>query len=251
VRAVWAWLGWISAAAVLVLAARRSNADAVRKLPARFLQAPWSLMSLSIGHPNDGWQARARRLRPSRHLAIRDSSRDSSYGHPALVLMLQRSARQVARAARGSVMLVGDLSRRDGGPLSGHRSHQSGRDADVGFYVKDARGKSATPGRFVAFDAEGTARDGSGLRFDDARNWLLLQAWVRDHRAGLSHVFLSRGLRARLLGWASARPAFAKYVPEATRLLKQPDEASVHDDHFHVRISCPTGQDQICREESR
>jgi len=222
-----------------------------RVLPKRFQKAPFALMSLSVGHPNAGWQVRAKRLRKSKHLVIKAGSEERSFGHPALVLMLGRSAKEIAKAAPGSVMLVGDLSSKLGGELSGHRSHQSGRDADVGFYVLDPNGKPVTPEKFLSFSVDGKATDGSGHSFDDRRNWLLVQSWVRDKRAGLSHIFVSRGLRQRLLGYAAKQPAFAKHVEEVAALLKQPEESSAHDDHFHVRVSCPKDQGEICREESK
>ncbi|MBX3126550.1 MAG: penicillin-insensitive murein endopeptidase [Polyangiaceae bacterium] len=222
-----------------------------RQLPAKFRHSPYTLMSLSVGYPNAGWQLRAKRLKKKPYLAIKAGSEDLVYGHPALVLMLERSSRAVSRAARGSVMLVGDLSRRDGGALAGHRSHQSGRDADIGFYVVDAQGRPTLPSRFVSFDGRGEATDGSRLRFDDHRNWLLVEQWTLDARAGISHIFISRPLRSRLIKYGLSRPASRKFVPEVVRLLKQPEESSAHDDHFHVRIACPARHDGLCHAESR
>jgi penicillin-insensitive murein endopeptidase len=216
----------------------------------RLRRAPWNKMSLSLGAPNAGSQLRAKRLRPAPHLAIRPSSRDRSYGHPSLVLMLQRSAKAVAKARPGSVLLVGDLSSQAGGPLSGHHSHQSGRDADVAFYAKDAKGRPKKLDRFVAFGADGAAKDGSGLVFDDDRNWLLVMGWAKDHRATMAHVFVSNALRARLL--AHGRKTRQRgLVPKVAALFKQPENAEPHDDHFHVRIRCPEGHEDLCREESR
>ena len=220
-------------------------------LPPKFQRAPYAVMSLTIGHPNAGWQVRAKRLRPSKFLRIKAGSELQSYGHPALVLMLGRSARELFRAAPGSVMLVGDLSGAKGGPLAGHRSHQSGRDADVGFYALDPKGKPATPTALVAFGPDGRARDGSGLTFDDRRNWLLVDSWARDERAGLSHIFVARHLRQRLLAHAQTHGASAERVTQAAMLLKQPEDSSPHDDHFHVRVSCPKRQTEICKEQSR
>ncbi len=243
------WLATLLAGAVW-LAAGSAPASGSRVLPKRFTRSPYSLMSLSVGHPNNGWQVRARRLREKTYLHIKQGSRPNSYGHPALVLMLERSAHEVARAAPGAVMLVGDLSREPGGPLPGHRSHQSGRDADVAFYVRDAKGRPAKLTHFVTFDGNGRATDGSGLVFDDERNWLLVQAWLTDHRAGILHVFISTPLRARLLAYAAAHDALRAYVNEAAALLHQPEDSTPHDDHFHVRIACPRDQDEICQAES-
>jgi penicillin-insensitive murein DD-endopeptidase len=246
-------IGSLALAAVLfgVVPSVSAQSAPMRKLPPQYQRAPYSLMSLSVGHPNQGWHLRAKRLRRSRDLKIKEGSEKRAYGHPALVLMLGRTAKQVARGAPGSVMLVGDLSSEHGGKLAGHASHQSGRDADIGFYATDARGRAVVLDRFVAFAADGRARDGSGLLFDDWRNWLLLEAWAQDRRAGLSHIFVSTPLKNRLLAWARRRPAFQKRIDRVAALLKQPENSEPHDDHFHVRVSCPSNQTDICREESR
>jgi penicillin-insensitive murein DD-endopeptidase len=222
----------------------RARTDA--ELPAPYRRSPFAMMSLSVGLPNSGWQLRAKQLKKSQALWIQDKSVPYSYGHPALVLMLNRTAKQIARQSPGSVLLVGDLSREHGGPLAGHRSHQSGRDADVGFFVTDAKGRPLNAQRLRTFDENGHARDGSGLRFDDYRNWLLVQLWLKDSRAELEHVFVASHLRRRLLDFARARPAFSKYVEGASSFLRQPSRGLPHDDHFHIRIACPGRQRALC-----
>jgi penicillin-insensitive murein endopeptidase len=239
--------------AVLLSLAWASSGGArdVIELPSKFRTGRLANMSLSGGYPNDGWQIRGKRLRRGTELRIREASHERVYGHPALVLMLHRSARDVAKGAPGSVLLVGDLSAKLGGPISGHRSHQSGRDADVGFYVTDLKGKRLPSTDYVAFDGDGKSKDGRSLVFDDERNWLLVESWARDLRAGLSHIFVSWPLRERLLKFARSQPRFAKYVLQATALLKQPEKGEDHDDHFHVRITCPKEEEEICRSESK
>lgn len=234
----------------LAFGAASAEAKPTRSLPARYAKAPYSKMSLSVGHPNAGYQVRAKKLKKGPGLEILPKSRDRVYGHPSLVLMLQRSAKQIARSFPGSTLTVGDLSFAGGGPLVGHASHQSGRDADILFYVRDAKGRIAkTPG-FIAFGGDGKARDGSGLVFDDERNWQLVQAWAKDHRAGLAYVFISRPLRARLLAWGS-KHATKDDIAKVAALFVQPDDSEPHDDHYHVRIRCPADQEDICKEQSR
>ena len=227
------------------LLATPAEADPARQLPARYLRSPYSLMSLSVGYPNDGWQVRSRRLRTGPALTIKQSSRELCFGHPALVLMLERSAKEMAEAYPDSVMVVGDVAAEGGGPLVGHRSHQSGRDADVAFYARDWKGRPFTPPRFVAYGADGKAKDYPGLVFDDERNWALVVSWLRDNRAGVTHVFVSKDLRTRLLDYGR-RSSHASLVPRASVLFRQPKSASAHDDHFHVRIACPARQEGIC-----
>jgi penicillin-insensitive murein endopeptidase len=243
----------IAAALVTLLALARPepSGEALPKLPGKFSNRPFDKMSLTIGHPNEGYQLRAKKLTSTPELQVRKSSRDRAYGYPSLVLMLHRSARDVAKAAAGSVLLVGDLSMKGGGFLNGHRSHQSGRDADVGFYVTNLRDRAVASQEFVAFDGDGKSKDGSAVRFDDRRNWLLVESWVKDRRAGLAHVFVSDPLRARLLRYARAHPRYAPYADKAAALLEQPENGEPHDDHFHVRISCPENLTEVCRNESR
>jgi penicillin-insensitive murein endopeptidase len=207
--------------------------------------------SLSIGHPNAGSQIRAKRLKKSDHLVILDKSEKRAYGHPALVLMLHRSAKQIGKAFPGAKLVVGDLSAKGGGPISGHHSHQSGRDADIAFYARDAKGRFVQPKKLVAFGADGKAKDDSGLVFDDALNWALIESFAKDHRAGLAYIFVSRPLKARLLAFASKHERHKKYIDQVSALFVQPDNAEPHDDHFHVRIRCPKGQEATCKEQSR
>lgn len=231
--------------------AATAKAGTGHEIPARFLGAPFSLMSLTVGYPNDGFQLRAKKLKESGFLKVKDSSRDNTYAHPALVLMLERSAREVARVEKGSRLVVGDLSRQDGGPLAGHVSHQSGRDADVAFYVKDGTGRPLVRDHFQPFDPNGKARYEPGVYFDDYRNWVLLRSWVTDNRAGLVHIFVSAGLRWRLIEYGRKDPRFARYVDDVALLLKQPAGRSPHDDHFHVRIACPDHLGALCQNEAR
>ncbi len=205
-------------------------------------------MSLSVGSPARGWQLRAKKLRPTPYLVIKESSRHASYGHPALVLMLRRTAQQMVQNVGSKPMVIGDLSSEHGGALYGHRSHQSGRDADVGFFAVDAEGKPQAVDRFVKYDSNGRAKDRSGLIFDDYRNWLVVLTWMKDERADIKHVFVASHLRRRLLEFARSRPAFAKYADDAAKFLLQPSNSSAHDDHFHVRIECPKRHEGLCKD---
>jgi penicillin-insensitive murein endopeptidase len=222
-------------------------ADPVRQLPARFSRSPYSLMSLSVGAPNDGWQVRARQLRSGSALHLRSGAERHAFAHPALVFMLERSAGELSRSFPGSVLLVGDLSAEQGGPLDGHRSHQSGRDADVAFFMLDWRGRPHRAEHFVAFGGDGRALHERGVVFDDARNFALVAAWLRDSRARVTNVFVSRPLRQRLLAYG-ARHAEHSVVNQMAALFSQPAGVSAHDDHFHVRIACPERQQAVCDE---
>lgn len=202
----------------------------------------------SIGAPNRGRLTGGMRLRPTKHMEIKPYAR--TWALPELVRLLRRASEDVAKKHRGSVLFVGDLSAKAGGPLDGHHSHQSGRDVDVGFFVANTKGGSVHLKRFIAFDASGKApKDFSWVRFDDARNWALVEALVKDPSAGVRYIFISSALRARLLAYAAKKQVPKDIISRAAAAMTGPREAGLHDDHFHVRIACPESMIPGCSEE--
>jgi penicillin-insensitive murein endopeptidase len=203
----------------------------------------------SVGAPNGGKLARGDKLTSNRSVEVRGGGH--AYGTPQLVQVLKRAAAKVRKKHKGSVLFVGDLSAKRGGPLFGHNSHQSGRDADVGFYMKHDDGKQVNPHRFVPFGSDGRARDGGIVRFDDERNWLFVEALITDPKVDVRYVFISMGLRKRLLTYASQKKKVAPDLyAKAAAALMSPSDVDVHDDHFHVRIACPEKMRPSCVEES-
>ena len=204
--------------------------------------------ALSIGSPTRGRLTGADELESRDALRVRRPG-SARWGLPDLVGMLTRGAERVRKRYPGSVLLVGDLSHARGGPIPGHRSHESGRDADVGFYFVDRKGRVATPERFLTVLANGRSKEEPALAFDERRNWALVQAWLTDPRARVQHIFVSKAVRARLLAYARARGVYVPVLHRASLAMKQPSRGLSHDDHFHVRIGCPGGQRGVCEAE--
>lgn len=206
--------------------------------------------SSSLGAPNQGRLVGGSRLEDAKALRVyaARAARDRRWALPELVGMLSRSAERVSERHPGSVLGVGDLSQRGGGDISLHHSHESGRDADVGFYVLGGSGRPVFGEDFVAFGADGRSTDGRGLRFDDSRNWELVESWFADPRARVTNVFIAEHLRARLLAYARHVGAPGPLVARVAAALTQPRNALPHDDHFHVRIACPSRPQSGCVE---
>ncbi len=194
----------------------------------------------SVGSPNEGRLVAGVRLEPKPYLRVMRSP-EGRWGMPELVGLLDRGARRVARRFPGSTLGVGDLSRRDGGDVMGHHSHESGRDADVAFYLRDARGKQIVSPQMFAIDERGRATNLTGAAFDDARNWALLEAWLTDPETRINRVFVADHVRDRLLAFARRVGAPAQLRARAAEVMLQP-AGPAHDDHFHVRIGCPRNQ---------
>jgi penicillin-insensitive murein endopeptidase len=202
----------------------------------------------SIGAPNHGRLEGAALLKQSKNLKQREGGH--SWALPQMVHLLHHAANHVSKKHKGSVMFVGDLSGKTGGHLDRHGSHQTGRDADVGFYIVNSKGKPIATKRFIAFDDAGNARDVPGARFDEARNWTLVEGFLKDKEANVRYLFVTNGLKARLLAYAAKKHAPKELMERAAAVMMSPPDADLHDDHFHVRIACPESMRDVCIEES-
>jgi penicillin-insensitive murein DD-endopeptidase len=195
----------------------------------------------SIGSPTEGHLLGGMHLDETAYVRIvpADAAGDVRWGLEPLVAMVDRAARAVRRQFPDTITSVGHLSREGGGEVERHRSHESGRDADIGFYVRNASGRQLFESHFVPFRANGAAVAWPGAYFDDAKNWALVAAMLCDSEARVTHVFIAAPLRARLLAYAERAGAAAALRVRAAEVMQQPRGALPHDDHFHVRIACP------------
>jgi len=205
----------------------------------------------SVGSPNEGHLEGGVHLdmtRPYFRVVPMYTSGDVRWGLPTMISMIDRAARTVNKRYPGSVLDVGDISQKGGGDVSRHHSHESGRDADLGFYAVDAKGKQLHHHGLIKFDASLESPTVPGARFDLPRNWLLVEQMLTDPAARVSHLFIAEPLRQKLLGYARARGVSRALLDRAQVALMQPTQSLPHDDHFHVRISCPATMRGSCVE---
>lgn len=216
---------------------RRSTAS--HKAPAA---AKRTTPSTSVGSPTEGKLVGGVRLPDGPHMRIYPvyAGSDVRWGTDTLVGLVDRAAKKVRKQFADAVLSVGHLSKAGGGELDRHASHESGRDADIGFYVKNASGKPIYGDHMVTFKGDGTSSSWPGAHFDDARNWALVAAIVGDGRAKVTHLFVATPIRQRLLAYATKIGASPMIRSRASEVLAQPRGSLPHDDHFHVRIACPS-----------
>ncbi|MBX3220658.1 MAG: penicillin-insensitive murein endopeptidase [Labilithrix sp.] len=221
--------------------AHHGGRTAKRELPAR--RTP---PGRSIGSPTEGRLVGGAHLNEAPYLRIVPvyAPGDARWGLEPLVGMIDGAARAVRRQFPDAVLSVGHLSRPGGGEIDRHASHESGRDADIGFYVRNHKGKPIFADHFVPFRGDGTAATWPGAQFDDARNWALVASIVANTQARVTYIFVASPLRARLLQYAAKVGAPAAIRTRAAELMAQPRGSLPHDDHFHVRIACPPGMDK-------
>ena len=201
------------------------------------VKAP-EILGQSVGAPQRGRLVNASRLRSGKGYLLRRPER--TYGTSQMVHYVREvvgsARRQHPKAHR---LAIGDLSSRRGGPLSGHRSHQSGRDIDIGLFFK--KRPAGYPKEF---------KPGTASNLDMAATWTLVKefAATAKHDGGVEVIFLDYELQRALYKWARKQG-----VPRTTlrKILQYPAgrwaDAGVvqhypnHADHLHVRFKCPKG----------
>ncbi|WP_437953259.1 penicillin-insensitive murein endopeptidase [Sorangium sp. So ce296] len=172
------------------------------------------------------------------------------WGTAGLVAAVQRAAAEVARARPGGEpLLVGDLSARYGGAARGHRSHRTGRDADLLLYALTPDGRPVRSPGFIDFGPDGLARIAGGaapgssgadeyVRLDVEREWLLVKSLVRSPDAHVQWLFVARWLEALIIEYARALGEDPELVWVAESVLLQPGDSTAHADHLHLRVAC-------------
>lgn len=149
------------------------------------------------------------------------------FGHPDLVMFIQRLSRQVSNLGMGTV-LIGDMGMPAGGRFNGgHASHQTGLDVDIFLQLPKTRWTSAQLLRPQALDL--VSRDGKHvvptLWKPEIFSLIKLAAQIKTSRAFLLIRRLSNN-------FALMR------APIATGCAKC-DHWFQHRAHMHVRLRCP------------
>lgn len=168
-------------------------------------------------------------LRDSDGLRVRRAER--AYGTSRTVAMLEAAAADVvARWPDAPSLKVGDISARRGGRLRPHKSHQSGRDADLSYYH---RGNVMTAD-FLDMTPE---------TFDAVKNWHIFKTLIDTGE--VQFIFVDYRLQKVLYEYALS----IGYTPDDLRdVLQYPNGRNArrgiirhergHDDHWHIRFHC-------------
>lgn len=197
--------------------------------------------SISMGRPSGGYLVAGRRL-PDKGEGYTTREtwrvRGNRYGTDELIDLLTAVGRQLAKTP-GEKLVVADLSMRGGGEARRwHRSHQSGRDVDLVYFMRDAQGTPMEADAMRVFDGNGLARDGSGITIDIPRTWQLVRSLITAREAYVQWVFMFQPIANKLLEHAVAIGEPEAVLARARLVMKQPGDSARHDDHIHVRVYC-------------
>ncbi len=182
--------------------------------------------AVSLGKPWRGWLVNGVTL-PSNDRVM--SRRRRNFGTPEMVNAILLGVNAVHRKHGSSHRIyVGDLSWKDGGRLSRHKSHQSGRDADIGYYFK--RGKNQ---KCLARATRST--------LDAGRTWTFIQTLLDNHA---EYIFIDYRLQKPLYEYARdvAKVSDTKLLeyfdyPRGRRTKRGIiRHTRGHADHMHARM---------------
>lgn len=192
----------------------------------------------SVGRPNKGKLIHGINLDPdgdNQGLGWSvNASRSTIWGTPETIRAIKRCGRYYRSffpIGKSASIPVGSISKRDGGPIGKHKSHQSGRDVDIGFIRK----KPPPPGIFVNTSAK---------QLDLYKQWVVTKCFLDNPETKMIIIerSLVRALRRYIKRIYKTRPAkLKKYLAffprKKGRAVILPDND--HKSHMHVRFHCP------------
>ncbi len=139
-------------------------------------------------------------------------------------------------------LAIGDISQESGGQITQHRSHQSGRDVDIGLVYKTK--PVNYPEDFVHATAD---------NLDCEATYALVNEFAETAKedGGVQMIFLDYNVQGLLYAWAKEHGEDEAILDQLFQYPKHNNSALVrhipnHDNHIHVRFKCPSS-DTSCR----
>ena len=220
------------------------EASAAKRKSAKGVTSAWmgflgDQVSSSVGAPFDGRLENAVAL-PTEGPGFRRRDRDRYYGtHETIAMLKWAGSRRVEAYPGTAPMLVGDISEKPGGRVPPHRSHRTGRDADIAFFESGNVDRAHFKGNLRVHE------------IDMDKSWFLIETLLSTGR--VQYIFVNRRLiphlvrRARRFGWSerSIKKIFVRHKDKSRGAPIR--HASGHTYHFHVRFYCPAG-DETCHD---
>jgi murein endopeptidase len=191
--------------------------------------------AVGLGRPTDGALLHALQLPSSPDYTVRCPA--NAHGTTATIGELMHGLASLRNRGYTGELVVGDISRPDGGRYGPHQSHQSGRDVDVWLPIRGGR-----------YD-RGCARCGTDLcrpepdQVDWRATWHLIQSLAE--RGAIADIFIDWSLHPELI-----QTARELGVPESEihRQIQHPvrgrptliKHSDGHVHHMHIRFREPS-----------
>lgn len=153
-----------------------------------------------------------------------------NFGVPEMITAIRQAVQEVHDTYPDTKRLViGDLSRINGGFFPPHLSHQSGRDADIGYYTKGS------------FQPEYLQKIGPS-QLDVERTWIFLHSFLKEDK--VQYIFMDHRLQKPLYFYMRdvlqlSPRLLSKYISYPRKKGGIIRHLKGHADHIHVRFYAP------------
>ncbi|MFT5433672.1 MAG: LysM repeat protein [Myxococcota bacterium] len=183
--------------------------------------------SESTGRPQYGRLTNGERLPKGPGYIVKSPGR--AYGTNHTVTLLMTTIPKVLKKwRRAPKVVIGDLSKKQGGHFPPHRSHQNGLDADIGYYHKT----KPHPTDF---------RRANARTLDVEKTWFLLLAFLKTGQ--VDYIFVDYSLQKVLYKYAKKKGAKKRWLDETFQYprSKHTTKGTIrhspsHKNHFHIRF---------------
>jgi penicillin-insensitive murein endopeptidase len=167
-------------------------------------------------------------------------SRNRRWGHPELIGLIENLSEKAA-ADGWPGLLIGDISQPRGGPMvTGHASHQLGLDADIWLTPMPA-GSRLSDYQREHMSARSVLKKNS-LTLND-KIWTPAYTALLEDAASydsVERIFVHPGIKKELCDTVKGDRSWLSKIRPFWG----------HDDHIHIRISCPPGSSD-CKPQSK
>jgi murein endopeptidase len=189
---------------------------------------PLQAMTLSVGEPFRGKLINGVPF-PSQLASCKITNEDRSYTTPEVVGALLDAFKTFEKKYPDSCdVIFGDFSRKGGGRLKGHGSHQNGRDVDMGLF---AAGNVPLSG-FVPMNSK---------ILDVPKTWHMIQSLINTET--VEHIYLDSSIQTRLYRYALTESVDSDYLAKVFKMaggggakecILQHEPG--HRNHMHIRF---------------
>lgn len=154
----------------------------------------------------------------------------NAWGTGQTVKLIQTAISNYRKRYSSSPLIhIGDISKKGGGKLSPHVSHQHGRDVDIGYVLK---GDDADETKFISANAK---------NLDVARTWALIDAFLDTDE--VKYIFMDHAIQKLLYEHAEKQGVSQDTLDEIFQYPRSKGRghgiirhSKGHVNHFHVRF---------------
>ncbi len=192
--------------------------------------------SISVGTPEAGLLINAVKMPESGEWVLADP--EHAWGTEETIRSLMLSVRRVGQQfADTPAAVIGSISAQFGGPYLPHRSHRTGRDVDVHFFLTNR-------------NTHGWYEPATKANLDRARTWALLKAVLTDTL--VDFVVIDREVQRLLIEHALSSGEDPDWIRQVFhgcgRTAPVIQHAPGHTGHMHIRFASPVARERGRRQ---